>query len=44
MNEDSEADSAIAGGMALVGLLTGKITRSKNPPTHSSPNVDKQSK
>lgn len=30
--------------MALVGLLPGKITRSKNPSTQSSPNVDKQSK
>jgi len=30
--------------MALVGLLPGKIARSKNPSTHSSPNVDKQSK
>ena len=30
--------------MALVGLLPGKITRSKNPPTHPATHVDKQSK
>ena len=44
MDEDSEADRVIAGGMAIVGLLPGKITRSKSPSTHSSPNIDKQCK